>query len=151
MVRRESFLQALWLIAVAVNFGLLLFLVHSLWAFGFFSKPKIMTAKDDPKLGSEIPEPLKPFLDTEKPLIVVVFGQCSECTLRNLNGWVVMLDRWSEEVKGVIVATEREKVLRKWANELGWQIPYLADGKGKVLKELNAYFLPKSLRFQFRR
>ncbi|MDW8029939.1 MAG: hypothetical protein RMK94_16285, partial [Armatimonadota bacterium] len=74
MVRREKVLQAFWAIVAAVNFGLLLFLIYSLWAFGFFSKPKIMTAKDDPKLGSEIPEPLKPFLDTEKPLIVVVFG-----------------------------------------------------------------------------
>lgn len=115
VVRREKVFQAFWLIAVAVNLGLLLFLVRSLWASGFFSRPKIMTAENDPKLGSEIPSPLKPFLDTNKPLLVVVFGQCSECTLKNLNGWVVMLNFWANEVKGVIVAKEKEEVLQKWA------------------------------------
>lgn len=102
-----------------------------------------MTSKDDPKLGSEIPSPLKPFLDTEKPLVVVTFGQCTECTLRNLSVWVLMLNRWSDMVKGVIVVVEKEQVLRKWAKEMSCQVPFVADENGKILRQLNAYFLPR--------
>ncbi|MEZ8220631.1 AhpC/TSA family protein [Candidatus Fervidibacteria bacterium JGI MDM2 JNZ-1-D12] len=143
MEKRERIFQAFWLPAVVVNLGLFSFLVHSLWAIGFSSRPNIMTAKNDPQLGSQIPIALKSFLDTQKPLVVVAFGQCSECTLRNLSGWVLMLNRWSDEIKGVIVASEKEQVLRKWAKEMGWKIPFVADEGGKILKQLNAYFLPR--------
>lgn len=142
-MRRESIVQTFWIMLVVVNIGLMLFIVHSLWAAGFFSRPQIMTAENDPQLGSEIPSALKSFLDTEKPLVVVAFGQCSECTLRDLNGWVLMLNRWSEEVKGVIVAAEKGRVLRKWAKEMGWQVPFVADEGREILKQLNAYFLPR--------
>ena len=113
MGRRERIFQALWLIAVAVKLGLLLFLVHSLQAVGFFSRTSIMIAEKDPQLGSEIPTTLKPFLDTEKPLVVVAFGQCSECTLKDLSGWVLMLNRWSDEVKGVIVCSRKGASFKK--------------------------------------
>jgi len=143
-MRWERVDQFLWAIAVAVNVGLLFLLIRSLWAVGFFSQPRsTVTATNDPQLGSEIPASLKPLLDADRPLVVVVFGQCSECTLRNLNGWVLMLDRWSDEVKGVIVVAEKEWVLRKWANEFGWKVPVLADERGDIQKQLNAYFLPR--------
>jgi hypothetical protein len=106
-MRRESLAQAIWLIAAAVNFGLLWFLVKGLKAEGFFSRPKLMSPQNDPKIGSEIPNPLKPFLSAGKPLLVIAFGKCSECTLRNLSGWVLMLDRWADEVSGVVVAEEK--------------------------------------------
>gem|GEM_PF-7130255 len=67
MVKRENIVQAFWIMLVVVNIGLMLFLVHSLWAIGFFSRPNIMTTKNDPQLGSQIPSDLKPFLDTQKP------------------------------------------------------------------------------------
>ena len=56
-MKRESLVQAIWLIA-AVNFGLLLFLVKGLKAEGFFSRPKLMSPQNDPKIGSEIPNQL---------------------------------------------------------------------------------------------
>jgi len=146
-MRRESLAQAIWLIAAAVNFGLLLFLVKGLKAEGFFSRPKLMSPQNDPKIGSEILNPLRPFLNAKKPLLVIAFGKCSECTLRNLSGWVLMLDRWADEVSGVVVAEEREEVLKGYARQFGWKVPVVADEKGEILRQLNAYFLPRAYGF----
>jgi len=146
-MKRESLAQAIWLIAAAVNFGLPLFLVNGLKAEGFFVRPKLMSPQNDPKIGSEIPNSLRNFLKPQKPLLVIVFGKCSECTLRNLSGWVLMLDRWSEEASGVIVAEERSEVLQGYARRFGWKIPVFADGRGEILRQLNAYFLPRAYGF----
>jgi hypothetical protein len=56
-MRRESLAQAIWLIAAAINFGLLLFLVKGLKAEGFFSRPKLMNLQNDPmiSIGSKSP------------------------------------------------------------------------------------------------
>jgi hypothetical protein len=56
-MRRESLAQAIWLIATAVNFGLLLFLVKGLKAEGFFSRPKLMNLQNDLmiSIGSKSP------------------------------------------------------------------------------------------------
>ena len=56
-MRRESLAQAIWLIASAVNFGLLLFLVKGLKAEGFFSRLKLMNLQNDLmiSIGSKSP------------------------------------------------------------------------------------------------
>jgi hypothetical protein len=56
-MRRESLAQAIWLIAAAINFGLLLFLVKGLKAEGFFSRPKLMNLQNDLmiSIGSKSP------------------------------------------------------------------------------------------------
>jgi len=56
-MRRESLAQAIWLIAAAVNFGLLLFLVKGLKAEGFFSRLKLMNLQNDLmiSIGSKSP------------------------------------------------------------------------------------------------
>jgi hypothetical protein len=57
-MRRESLAQAIWLIAAAINFGLLLFLVKGLKAEGFFSRPKFgMNLQNDLmiSIGSKSP------------------------------------------------------------------------------------------------
>jgi predicted dithiol-disulfide oxidoreductase (DUF899 family) len=79
--------------------------------------------------------------------LVIAFGKCSECTLRNLSGWVLMLDRWADEVSGVVVAEEREEVLKGYARQFGWKVPVIADEKGEILRQLNAYFLPRAYGF----
>lgn len=58
-----------------------------------------------------------------------------------------MLQRWSDQVKGVIVAAEGEGVLRKIWAERGWKVGYVADGKGEILRALNAWFLPRAYGF----
>ncbi len=146
-MKRWNLAQAIWLIAAAVNFGLLLFLVNGLKAEGFFVRPKLMSPQNDPKIGSEIPKSLRKFLKPQKPLLVIAFGKCSECTIRNLSGWVLMLERWSEEVRGVVVAEEREEVLQGYARQFGWKVPVVADEKGEILRALNAYFLPRAYGF----
>ncbi len=146
-MKRWNLPQAIWLIAAAVNFGLLLFLVNGLKAEGFFARPKLMSPQNDPKIGSEIPDSLRSFLKPQKPLLVIAFGKCSECKIRNLSGWVLMLDRWSDEVNGVIVAEEREEVLQGYARQFGWKVPFVADERGEILKQLNAYFLPRAYGF----
>jgi hypothetical protein len=59
-MRRGSLAQAIWLIATAVNFGLLLFLVKGLKAEGFFSRPKLMNLQNDLmiSIGSKSPAKL---------------------------------------------------------------------------------------------
>ena len=56
-MRRERLAQAIWLIATAVNFGLLLFLVKGLKAEGFFSRLKLMNLQNDLmiSIGSKSP------------------------------------------------------------------------------------------------
>lgn len=54
-----------------------------------------------------------------------------------------MLNRWYDRVKGVIVVVEKEQVLRKWAKEMSCQVTFVADEDGKILRQLNAYFLPR--------
>ena len=56
-MRRESLAQAIWLIASAVNFGLLLFLVKGSKAEGFFSRLKLMNLQNDLtiSIGSKSP------------------------------------------------------------------------------------------------
>ena len=146
-MKRENVAQAIWAIVAAINVGLLLFLVNGLKAEGFFARPRLMNPQNDPKIGSEIPNSLRSFLKPQKPLLVVAFGKCSECTLRNLNGWVLMLDRWAEEVSGVIVAEDRSEVLQGYARRFGWKVPVVADEKGEILRQLNAYFLPRGYGF----
>ena len=146
-MKREQVTQAILAIAVLVNVSLFLFLVSVLKAEGFFARSKPMSPQRDPKIGSEIPSPLRPFLNSQKPLLVVAFGRCSECTLRNLNGWVVMLERWSDEVKGVIVVEEKGRVLKGYARQFNWEVPVVADERGEILRQLNAYFLPRAYGF----
>lgn len=144
---REVLIRAIWIMAAAVNVGLLLLLIGGLKAEGFLARTKLMSSQNDPLIGSEIPNSLRPFLKSQKPLLVLTFGECSECTLRNLNGWVIMLERWSEEVSGIIVAREKEEVLQGYARQFGWRIPVVADENGRLLQELNAYFLPRAYGF----
>jgi hypothetical protein len=59
----------------------------------------------------------------------------------------MMLQRWSDQVKGVIVAAEGEGVLRKLWEEREWKVAYVADGKGEILRALNAWFLPRAYGF----
>jgi len=59
----------------------------------------------------------------------------------------MMLQRWSDEVKGVIVAAEEEGVLRKLWRERGWEVAYVADEKGEILTALKAWFLPRAYGF----
>ena len=58
-----------------------------------------------------------------------------------------MLDRWSDEVSGVIVAEERSEVLQGYARRFGWKVPVVADERGEILRQLNAYFLPRGYGF----
>ena len=58
-----------------------------------------------------------------------------------------MLDRWAEEVSGVVVAEERSEVLQSYARQFGWKVPVFADEKGEILRQLNAYFLPRGYGF----
>ncbi len=135
-------------IAVGVNLVVLLSFFQALWREGFFSqkffsRPVFLSPEKDPPLGSPIPQALVPFWDSQKPLLVVAFGRCSECTIETLSAWVLMLERWADEVRGVIVAQENKKRLQTiWLKE-GWKLPFLADEKGRILQELNAYFLPR--------
>lgn len=105
-----------------------------------------LSPSSDPSLGMALPDPLRPFL-TEKPLLVVAYGQCSECTLRNLESWVMMLERWRDEVEGVIVVQEKKATIQKLAQERGWKVPFVADEGGVLLRVLNAYFLPRAYGF----
>jgi len=146
-MKRENVAQAIWAIVAAINVGLLLFLINGLKAEGFFARPRLMNPQNDPPIGSEIPNSLRSFLKPQKPLLVIAFGKCSECTLRNLSGWVLMLDRWAEEVSGVIVAEDRSEVLQGYARRFGWKVPVVADEKGEILRQLNAYFLPRGYGF----
>jgi hypothetical protein len=58
-----------------------------------------------------------------------------------------MLDRWADEVSGVVVAEEREGVLKGYARQFGWKVPVVADERGEILRQLNAYFLPRAYGF----
>ncbi len=58
-----------------------------------------------------------------------------------------MLDRWSDEVSGVIMAEERAEVLQGYARQFGWKVPVFADEEGEILRHLNAYFLPRAYGF----
>jgi len=146
-MKRENVAQAIWAIVAAINVGLLLFLINGLKAEGFFARPRLMNPQNDPPIGSEIPNSLRSFLKPQKPLLVIAFGKCSECTLRNLSGWVLMLDRWADEVSGVVVVEEKEEVLQGYARQFGWKVPVVADEKGEILRQLNAYFLPRGYGF----
>ncbi len=146
MFRRIMAWNIVWLIVVGVNGLLLLFLLNSLRASRAFVQPAL-DARKDPALGTELPDALRPFLDIQKPLLVVTFGQCSECTISKLNSWIVMLERWAEEIKGVVVVTEITEAVKDWQKEYRWQVPLVTDGKGEIIRKLNAYFLPRAYGF----
>ena len=140
--------SVLWMMAAGVNVGLLLFLLHAFGVAGIFHRPhQPLRPQDDLPLNSPIPSPLRPLLDPQKPLLIVAFGRCSQCTVHRLGEWVTMLQRWSDEVKGVIVAAEGEGVLRKLWRERGWEVAYVADEKGEILRALKAWFLPRAYGF----
>ncbi len=140
--------SVLWLMAAGINVALLLFLLHTFGVAGIFHRPhQPLRPQDDLPLNSLIPSPLRPLLDPQRPLLVVAFGRCSQCTVHRLGEWVMMLQRWSDQVKGVIVAAEGEGVLRKLWGEQGWKVAYVADEKGEILRALNAWFLPRAYGF----
>ncbi|MDT7896489.1 MAG: hypothetical protein RRB24_04005 [Armatimonadota bacterium] len=140
--------SVLWLMAAGANVAFLLFLLHAFGVAGIFHRPhQPLHPQDDLPLNSPIPSPLRPLLDRQKPLLIVAFGRCSQCTVHRLGEWVMMLQRWSDQVKGVIVAAEGEGVLRKLWEEREWKVAYVADGKGEILRALNAWFLPRAYGF----
>ncbi len=147
MVKQNRLSSIFWSIAVGVNGALLIFFLNALRLEGFFKRPVFLSAQNDPPLGTELPFALRSCLDSRKPLLLVAFGQCSECTVKDLNGWAVMLERWASEVKGIIVAKESEKALRELREKNGWKVPVIADEQGKILQRLNAYFLPRAYGF----
>jgi len=133
---------------VSVNTALAGFFLSHFYAFGAKERATWhLSPSHDPPLGTPLPDPLRPFLKSEKPLLVVAYGRCSECTLRNLGSWVVMLERWRDEVAGVILVREKEATVQKLAQERGWKVPFVADEDGALLRVLNAYFLPRAYGF----
>jgi len=58
-----------------------------------------------------------------------------------------MLERWRDEVAGVILVREKEATVQKLAQERGWKVPFVADEDGALLRVLNAYFLPRAYGF----
>ena len=140
--------SVLWLMAAGANIALFLFLLHAFGVAGIFHRPhQPLRPQDDLPLNSSIPSPLRLLLDRQKPLLIVAFGRCSQCTVHRLGEWVMMLQRWSDQVKGVILAAEGEGVLRKLWEEREWKVAYVADGKGEILRALNAWFLPRAYGF----
>lgn len=141
----------LWLLAASANVGLFIFLLHASGTPNIFRRTKqILLPQNDPPLKSLLPTSLRPFLDGQKPLLVVAFGKCSECTLNRLSGWVVMLERWSDQVKGVIVAAEKEQTLRRLWEERGWKVAFVADEREEILRALNPWFLPRAYGFNLK-
>ncbi len=147
MVKLERLQELFWVTLVGVNGVLFLLLAHAYWREGIFFRHALVSPDKDPPIGSSIPVSLRPLLDGRKPLLVLAFGQCSEGSLENLAGWVVMLERWGEEVTGVVVAKERQETLGEIWRKRSWKVPFIADEEGQLLRELNAYFLPRAYGF----
>ena len=134
--------------AAGVNVGLLLFLLHAFGIANIFHRPyQPLRLQDDLPLKSHLPSSLRPFLEPQRPLLLVAFGRCSQCTLSRLGEWVTMLQRWSDEVKGVTVAAEEEGVFKKLWRERGWEVACVADEKGEISRALKAWFFPRAYGF----
>lgn len=110
--------------------------------------------KNDPPLGLELGKVgLSDFVGNEpdKAILLIVFGGCEGCSARVVQGWAGTLGSWETwkkaKVEGVLVFQENEEAVRKAAREGKWKVKTIADEKGQISKQLNAFFLPRAYGF----
>ncbi len=104
----------------------------------------------DPNLGFPLEKVgINPIPNSQKPVLLVVLGECEGCNEKVVYEWVEVLGKYEairKEVFGILVVQGGiEKVRDAVKGAKGVEL--VADEKGRIAQILNAFFVPRAYGF----
>ncbi len=104
----------------------------------------------DPNLGFPLDKiGINPIPNSQKPVLLVVLGECEGCNEKVVYEWVEVLGKYEaikREVFGILVVQGGiEKVRDAVKGAKGVEL--VADEKGRIAQILNAFFVPRAYGF----